>query len=505
MPGGRDATRGGRNTRSGSAQARSTVTGVLGLQVLANGLGLAVVAAYLRFLLPLPTDRRSEELNLLVFGVYLGLMVLVALPVNMLLLRRAVTWVRQGQAPTARQRALVLRLPLYETLSAFVSWVGAAVLFSAVNEGARRISLGILLAGLVVSTFLYLLLEGHFRPVFALALEGADLPEGRRDVLPRLMLAWLLGSGLPLVALGLSTLAETEFAAGSRPAWLAAAGVVGGGLVMGAAAVSVARPLNRVRAALRRVERGELDVHLPVDDLGELGRLSEGVNDLVAGLREREELRDLFSRQVGQVELVAMAADGQGVGTAQRRDVTVLFVDLSGYTRFAERHQPEEVLAMLNRFFRVVVAVVNREGGWINKFEGDAAMCLFGAPQDQADHAARALRAARDIPVECSWEPGILPVGVGVATGEAVAGFVGTAERFEYTVIGDVVNLAARLCELAKEEPTGVLASMVTVRSAGHPEGWARPRSVRVRGRRERAEVVSMTPPHARRGRGRRR
>ena len=96
-------------------------------------------------------------------------------------------------------------------------------------------------------------------------------------------------------------------------------------------------------------------------------------------MREREELRELFGRQVGQADLADMAFAGRTVGQGTRREVTVLFVDLRGYTRYSERHEPEEVVAMLNRFFRVVVAVVNREGGWINKFEGDAALCLFGA------------------------------------------------------------------------------------------------------------------------------
>jgi adenylate cyclase len=180
--------------------------------------------------------------------------------------------------------------------------------------------------------------------------------------------------------------------------------------------------------------------------------------------------------------------------------VTVLFVDLQGYTRYSERHSPEEVVAMLNRFFRVVVAVVNREGGWVNKFEGDAAMCIFGAPGDQPDHAARALRAAAALPRELARTADVLPAGVGVATGEVLAGFVGTAERYEYTVIGDVVNLAARLCELAKEQRSGVLADAHTVDGAGRPEEWVDVGRVRIRGRRERAAVATL----ATRGGGRR-
>jgi adenylate cyclase len=472
----------------GVVQARSAVGGVLVLQILANGLGVGFVALYLRLLVPAGQLARNGDLNLVVFGVYLGAALLIALPANLLLLRRAVVWVREGTPPTARQRWLLFRLPLLETLGSLVGWFVAAVVFGVINVGFRRVGVSIALAGLVTCTLLYLLLEGHFRPLFALALRDADLPPQRRDVLPRLLLAWLLGSGVPLAALGLSPLLGDDAGEVDRLPWLALAAVIGGGAVMAASAVSVSRPIGRVRAALRRVEQGELDVHLPVDDLGELGQLAEGVNDMVAGLREREALRASFVRQVGRTELVDL---GAGEHRGERRHVTVLLVDLQGYTRFSEQRSPEEVVAMLNRFFRVVVAAVNREGGWVNKFEGDAALCIFGAPHDTPDHARRALRAAAAIPVDLSREPDVLSAGVGVATGDVLAGFVGTPDRHEYTVIGDVVNLAARLCEMAKDADRGVLVSGVTVREAGVTAEWRRVGTVRIRGRSERAEVYA--------------
>jgi len=308
---------------------------------------------------------------------------------------------------------------------------------------------------------------------------------------------------VPFGAIGLAPLVSHQRLDNTRLAWLALLGVVGGGVVMGAAAMSVARPLNRVRLALRQVEQGDLDVHVPVDDLGELGRLAEGVNDLVAGLREREELRDMFGRQVGQT---ALAAVGTGGGAddfgndGERRTVTVLFVDLKGYTTYSEGHTPEQVVALLNRFFRVVVAVVNREGGWINKFEGDAAMCLFGAPQDDPDHAARALRAAVALPRELARVDDMLPAGIGVATGEVLAGFVGTPERFEYTVIGDVVNVASRFCDLAKVQRSGALAAADTVFDAGEPEEWTSAGRIRIRGRSQRAQAFTLATPRFRRG-----
>jgi adenylate cyclase len=479
-----------RREDSGTAQARTTLLGVFLLQVLANGLGFAVVVLYVRFLIP-RHEIGQPDVNLLVFTVFLGTLLIVELPLNLLLLRRAVVWVRLGRPPTERQRRLVFWLPLAETLTAFLTWLTAALIFGLLNEHARRASLGILLAGLVTCTLLYLLLEGHFRPVFALALADGDLPENRRDVLPRLLLAWLLGSGIPLIAIGLSPMLGSIPNENERLLWLAGAGVIGGGAVMIVAAVSVSRPIGRVRDALRRVEHGNLDVHVPVDDLGELGRLAEGVNDLVVGLRERDAIRDLFTKQVGPTDLAELASASGVDSPGQSREVTVLFVDLRGYTRYAEQHEPAEVVAMLNRFFGVVVAVVAREGGWINKFEGDAALCLFGAPQDEPDHAARGLRAAMAIPRELAREADMLPAGVGVASGTVIAGFVGTADRFEYTVIGDVVNIAARLCDEAKLTPSSVLADRATVQDADRHDDWRSVGTRRVRGRNERVEAFS--------------
>jgi adenylate cyclase len=478
--------------------SRATIAGVLRLQVLANGAGAAAVTLYLRFLFPGPPDVHRTEINLLILATYLLVFLVIGVPVNVLVLRRAVSWVRDDRPPTPKERWFVFRLPLFETAASFISWLGAAVLFGVLNQDQARVSLAIVLSGLVTCTLLYMLLEAHFRPIYARALIDSDLPEGRRDVFPRLMLAWLLGSGLPLAGLGLSPLIGATSLDRTRLPWLGLAGVLGGGAVMAASAVSVSRPLARVRLALRRVEHGDLETRVPIDDLGELGRLAEGVNDLVAGLREREQLRELFARQVGQTELSLDAGAGPGQAS-DRRQVTVLFVDLQGYTRFSEGHTPEEVVAMLNRFFAAVVAVVNREGGWVNKFEGDAALCIFGAPGDQHDHALRALRAAETLPRELALEVDLLPAGIGVATGEVLAGFVGTAERYEYTVIGDVVNLAARLCELAKGERSGVLAGAATVDQAGWPESWVDAGRMRIRGRRERASVATLAGPARRR------
>jgi adenylate cyclase len=213
-------------------------------------------------------------------------------------------------------------------------------------------------------------------------------------------------------------------------------------------------------------------VEVEVYDGSELGLLQAGLNRMVEGLRERERLRDLFGRQVG--EDVARQALERGITLGgEEREVAVLFVDLVGSTKLAHDRPPTEVVDLLNDFFRVVVDAVDREGGTVNKFVGDAALCVFGAPLDHDDAAGAALRAARTLRRRLTVELPGCEAGIGVSAGTAVAGNIGTAQRYEYTVIGDPVNEASRLTELAKGTPARVLASEEAVRRAAGDEEQA--------------------------------
>ena len=155
----------------------------------------------------------------------------------------------------------------------------------------------------------------------------------------------------------------------------------------------------------------------------------------------------------------------------EERHVAVIFVDIIGSTQLVTGRPATEVVDLLNRFFAVIVEEVDRHHGFVNKFEGDAALAVFGAPEPprptprmRRSRPVRAIaRRIRDEVPECE-------AGIGVASGEAVAGNVGAKERFEYTVIGEPVNEAARLCELAKSTPTHLLASSETVQNASESE-----------------------------------
>jgi adenylate cyclase len=163
----------------------------------------------------------------------------------------------------------------------------------------------------------------------------------------------------------------------------------------------------------------------------------------------------------------------------------VLFVDIVGSTTLATEREPAEVVELLNQFFAVVVEEVDRHSGLVNKFIGDAVLAVFGAPVELDDHATRALAAGRAMAARLAEEVPDLDAGVGVATGEAVAGNVGDESRFEYTVIGDAVNAAARISDLAKKVDGRLIAAWESVESADEEEAarWKRHDSVTLRGR----------------------
>jgi adenylate cyclase len=496
--------------------ARATVRDVLMAQLLAIAGGALAVGLYLRLLFVDVSDEMGiHDADGEALILYLTAIVLIALPLNAVVLDRGLRWVRADRAPTDRERWWTVAQPLAQSLTAFAVWLGAAAIFIALNWGNRpgiRIGLGIALAGLINCCLLELLLARRFRPVFALALAHAPLPRWRGEVLTRVMVGWTIGSAAPLLAVSLAllTLSDQEMALSARRlAVLMMTGVIAGGLVLRATAGAVSGRIEEVIDAQARVEADHLDVHLEVTNLGEVGRLQHGFNAMVAGLRERRTLRELFGRQVGlDVTSVGLSRE-PGLG-GESREITALFVDLEGFTAFTEMHSPEEVVAELNRFFSVVIRVVHDEGGWVNMFEGDAALCIFGAPNDQPDHADRALRVATRLPEAVAALPPAgddhahadplahrasspsdssmtdgLRVGIGVATGWVVVGNIGTPERYEYTVIGDAVNVAARLTELAKRPFRGVLASEETLRSAGPAVArqWRETGTVVLRGR----------------------
>jgi adenylate cyclase len=406
----------------------------------------------------------------------------------------ATTWVADGRPPTAVEQRLTLKLPLQFAALALVGWLGAVVIWSGLTGATHpwaytvRVAVSILLGGLSTSALAYLLIERIYRPLVALALDG-QVPDHKLGpgVRTKLFVSWAVGTDVFLLMIALTFVGRPKAEPPSAGAiwFIVGAGMVAGTVVFYVAARSLADPLRELRSAVRRVQRGDLDVNVGVYDGGEVGLLQAGFNEMVVGLRERTVLQDLFGRHVG--EQVARQALERGVKLGgERRDVSVLFVDIIGSTHMAHRTSPDRVVELLNQFFAAIVAVVAAEGGWVNKFEGDGALCVFGAPLPLDDHARRALRAARTIRREllalAATNPE-LDAAVGVSAGPVVAGHVGAEERYEYTVIGTPVNEAARLTTAAKSRLSRVLASEEAVTRAGaEASSWMVADEIELRG-----------------------
>ena len=193
-------------------------------------------------------------------------------------------------------------------------------------------------------------------------------------------------------------------------------------------------------------EEGDLDAHVVAFDGTELGELQRGFNSMVAGLREREQVRDLFGRHVGR-EVAAAAEQQMPTLGGEERHVAVLFVDVVGSTKLVSTRPAKEVVELLNRFFTVIVEEVDRHRGLVNKFEGDAALAIFGAPVSLENPENEALAATRAVARRLKIEVPECPARIGVAAGQVVAGNVGALEPFEDTAIAGPVHFAARLAE----------------------------------------------------------
>ena len=465
--------------------------------IAANVVGSAIVFLFLGFVLPRP--QRYFDANVIALVSYMAFAVIVATLISARAFQPIREWVLSGKAATQELRCYVVTHAFRQSLINFTLWMGSELVFLPINikygvQSELDIASTIFDGAITTCGLTYLMAERLLRPLNELAFDGAA-PTDRYvpGVKSRILLAWAVGTGVPVVGVFMMTINH-----GNRPVsipgigFLAGVGLLTGALAMVFAAKSVAEPVESVTSALASVADGDLDVKVPVYDGSQIGELQSGFNSMVEGLRERERLHDLFGRQVG-VD-VAQQAIERGVQLGgEQVDAAILFVDVIGSTELAASGRPHEVVAALNAFFAVVVDVVDRTGGFVNKFEGDAALCLFGAPVRRDDAAACALLAARLLHQRLRDVRG-LTAAIGVSAGTVVAGNIGTNERFEYTVIGDAVNEAARLTELAKSRPGRLLVSSAVLDRADEDERkyWHDDGEVNLRGRSSPTALASL-------------
>jgi adenylate cyclase len=409
--------------------------------------------------------------------------------------RPTLRWFVPGREPNADQRRAAMRLVGRQSAIIAATWAvsGAVVTLLNIDAGAAVAMptlIGVVLGASAATGTALLLTQDGLRPILKAATHGSEGWLTVPSVQARMILMWVLCSALPSFAIAAIIFIRAngwiiaKTAPVEIPVLVVAIGTVLLGLpVMMLTSRSISDPLREVVEAMAAVEQGRLDISVGVYERSEIGRLQNGFNRMVAGLAERERVRDLFGRHVGTN--VARRAIEEGASlSGDVQDAAILYIDLVGSTQLAASHPPQQVAEVLNDFFRFVVNAVDERQGSINKFEGDAALAIFGAPLRIDGAASAALATARDLADELRQLP-MVDFGIGVSAGQVFAGNIGAENRYEYTVIGDAVNEAARLADLAKTSDRRILASATAIERADAAERrhWASRGSEVLRGR----------------------
>jgi class 3 adenylate cyclase len=465
-----------------------------------------MVYFYFNWVDPWSVPRRPLR-DLVVFLVVTATIVIGTFFVGLRLFRPLQQWVarlRKGEDPAAvpaEIRRRVFNRPLINALFSMTGWTIAGIFYvpyqllvGARLEEAWRVFSGIVfLGGPVASALAFLVAEYFSRrdiPLF--------FPDGRLErhgvlrvpILLRLGATFFITSVLPpmlmmMVSFSLMRRFGGDLPEEIRPLWgqllrtqmyiVGATGVVS--VVM---ALLVARFINRpvqaLRAAMARVAAGDLAARVAVRSTDELGELNEHFNEMVEGLRQAERTRELFGRYVSSA--VARQALERGIALGgELTTATAMFVDLRGFTALTQRTAPDRVVELLNEYYAIVERVCEREGGVITQFLGDGVVVVFGGPlQPLPDHAARAVRAAVALQgalAERNARGGErLLAGIGICTGDMIAGNVGAGDRVTYTIVGDAVNQAARLQVKTRDLGHPILVTQSTRAAIGGSNGF---------------------------------
>ena len=223
---------------------------------------------------------------------------------------------------------------------------------------------------------------------------------------------------------------------------------------------SFTKPIHSLLKVIEKVAEGNFSTQAAITTDDEIGLLTKEFNHMVRGLKEREVIRDTFGKYVTK-DIATVILDKKINLEGEVRVCTILVTDIADYTSISEELSPKEIITMLNEYFSVLVGIIQQNKGIVNKFIGDSIFAMFNVPLDDPNHAVNAILAAKEIErITASRTFGknrILKTRIGINTGVVVAGNIGSEDRIEYTVIGDEVNVAARLEQLNKQFDTRIL------------------------------------------------
>ncbi|MFN7825048.1 MAG: adenylate/guanylate cyclase domain-containing protein [Pseudobdellovibrionaceae bacterium] len=280
--------------------------------------------------------------------------------------------------------------------------------------------------------------------------------------------------------------------------------------------MTLTSPIERLAEMIQHVARGNFDIKARhfVRSKDEVGDLAIAFDKMTEGLKERDKVKSLFSKFHGSSVAEDLLKKDIGVG-GQNKEVTIFFSDIRGFTAFSEKKTPEEVVTMLNEYFEVMVGIINRHGGVVDKFIGDAIMAVWGAPNSTDRDTQSAVRACLEMRKalvelnkrrESRGQPPIM-IGMGLHSGPAISGTIGSSERMEYTVIGDTVNMTSRIESSTKAFGADLLVSETVSQKVGEEflfeeagsaevKGKSEPLKLfKVRGYRENGQWVEITTP----------
>ncbi|MEZ6048780.1 MAG: adenylate/guanylate cyclase domain-containing protein [Planctomycetaceae bacterium] len=337
------------------------------------------------------------------------------------------------------------------------------------------ISFGI--SGLIASTHSFFILEMLSQkllyPVFFQTGSPSSTPGAKPLTLRARGLLWVLSAGVcPIISLLLLRIAPQQDVELGFPWFEISVGVIGIAFGLTTAWLGgrwITRPVDDLKEASRQVSAGDLNAHVDLMRADEFGPLIDEFNRMVTGLREKERVEETFGRHVGK-QAARMILEGELGANGFETTVTMMFVDIRSFTARCESSSPQVIVELLNRFLTEMVEIVESSGGMVNKFLGDGFMAIFGlTPEpdrqqlDAVEAGQRMLERLHDLNLQLTQEQIVpLEIGIGLHTGPAIVGSIGSPRRMEFTVIGDTVNVASRVESLTKRLQSPFLMTEAT-------------------------------------------
>lgn len=498
------------------------------ISALGNGVGVILVILYFRITETVPGAGVAYP--------YPYYAVVVALLIGIGIISGQV-WAKKTRAyekldPSMREsfegleevRATALNTPLMAATVSLFNWFLAAILIALAGPvifdsfdpvEATTAFIGIaLIGGPVTSICVFFSVEAIWRqsiPKYFGRSSISKVPGAIRiPVRWRLIMALLVVSLVPLFILGMSAFSLTRAMAQAGPEETANLlstltrtifFMIGTGAFLSISVAfllsrSISPPLKAITRAMSRIRKGKYDSFVPPVTNDEIGSLTDGFNRMAEGLAEREQLRATFDKFVDK-EIAAQVLDSEANLDGEMKDVTALFADLRGFTTFSQAHHPSQVLAKLNRYFSAMTAVVQARGGVVVQYVGDELYAVFGAPKPNPTHAEDAYTAALEMRAALAelnreWTDAgeeTFAHGIGLHSGLALAGNVGSEDRHSYLLVGDTINVAARVQELSKEFEHDLLISEDTYRRLQQPGKLEPSEPMEIRGREDKLRI----------------